>query len=200
MLFSIGRERVTWRASKLNEPLGQAKLANPLGRQQLEQDEGSYERSALQNGCSCSPTVVNTEEQISSAIKGLAVLQKASICSIYWQNHVKFTAAVCRSLLCSRADFHVTVLTASGWFSDTIYHLERLVSRPIFFLFFFITEYFLPLFNCFKRMRCFNEKQSYKFTQNCTVRRRLSKFNYTFHFHFRINLQTAYQKKSLLFL
>ena len=73
---------------------------------------------------SCSPTVVNTKEKISSDIKGLKILQRASILSICWQNKEKFMAEVCRA-----TDFHVTMLTASRRFSDNIL---RLVSRLLF--------------------------------------------------------------------
>ena len=48
-------------------------------------------------------------------------------------NQAKLTGTVCRSLLFSRTDFHVTVFSASRWFSDTIYHLKRLVSWLPFF-------------------------------------------------------------------
>ena len=45
--------------------------------------------------CNCSPTVRNEKGQISSDIKSLAVLQKASIRSCYWENQVKFMSTVC---------------------------------------------------------------------------------------------------------
>ncbi len=48
-------------------------------------DERTHDSFALQNDlnrCSCSPTVVNLKEKISSGIKGLEVLQKASIYSL----------------------------------------------------------------------------------------------------------------------
>ena len=48
-----------------------------------ERDERSYDRFALQNGCSFPQTVVEMKEQISSDVKGIAVPPKASILSVY---------------------------------------------------------------------------------------------------------------------
>ena len=75
--------RITWRALKIHDSLRRTNLTNSLGRLQLERDERRDELSALQNGCSCSLTVVNTKGKIGIDIIGLEGLQKATILPIY---------------------------------------------------------------------------------------------------------------------
>ena len=79
-----------------------------------------------------------------------------------------------------RTDFRAVMrLTASHWFTDSIYPFKRFA----FLLLFHKTEYCL---SPFKKMRCFDKKKTVNFSQNCTVCRRpnytlsSASFNFTF--------------------
>ena len=195
---SIGRERVTWRTSKLHDSLRRTKFTNSLGQQQFEQDERSYEHFAFQSRFSCSPAAVKTKEQISSVIlirpcsfpKG-----EYSFCLLAKSRKVyggSLSVVVVQSL----------IFTSACWLQVAGFWHYLSFKMPRFSATFFPEPNTLchhstdkRKWNVLMKSSEVNSRQFLLYTGDGA-----SLPSHFIEFNFRIDLQTVYQNKLLLFL